>query len=1053
MQKGQIFRGGFALPTVLISSVVMLIVLAVSVSSVAAVRTSLKVQYYEQLAKVAGEAGVAYAKACLAKNGNVALWTDSKPLTPATDCAGNQLLGPAVQVLAVGGGGGGANNHGGGGGGGGVTQSEAIPVSVGSYSITVGAGGAGGSGSAGAAGANGGNSSFSTTLVALGGGGGGGRIADNSVTQAKNGGSGGGGAGTRDGGTSLPAKGGLGDVDQGNDGGNGSSGTSAPFAGNGGGGGGAGDSGGVATGTTSGAGVSGNGGIGLLSDITGQQVYYGAGGSGGRWFTGDVGTGGITGGGTGGAADSAVGSAGQANTGGGGGGGGGASANGGNGGSGVVVIRYANNGSITATGGSPYISGPYKVHRLTASATFSVSATSTSSCPSDPRCSVTVNENIRSSFTIKKPTVDETGKAVSIPNNGYVELLRESNGLVWRTYKQPATQVAVVPDLCSGAATTPLGWSNAVTSSNQTALPNASAARSITVADEDVNAGRMYFRKDFTVTESGAYIVTAHTASDADVAEVYVDGAAYVTTQNKVSSGAVTLSAGCHTVTVRLTNKTLLPRHSQFTAAIQRAGSEPIVATDSSWRASAGSSVHYSDVDFYADSSIWGKVTDVEMAETIVPTWGSESRDSFTRLIGASCASTCPPSSSTYFRDDKDFIVAANTDVLVSALCDDDCAVYVDGNLIIASSIWSAINQQTLTLTEGTHHVGVRLYNGGAAANPSKFGLSVVEKSTGNVLTRSDINWLTANNTWVPGTGAGNDPMSYEASFRPSPSEIPEPVVADILVIGGGGGAAMNAAGGGGGGGSRFFQEVPMTTGSKTITVGTGGAGGANSNATPGDGTFSQYMSTTYRTLGGGHGAPRSTTNILAGGGNNVFASGGGGAGAYTVANHPGGTGTNPQGGNGGAGTVMDSGCNSRGGGGGGAGGAGVAGVASGASGRGGPGYITYITGARRAFGGGGGGSGPTCGTSFGITTDGAGASANGASAAVNTGGGGTANDGSGTGGSGGSGIVIIRVKTGTMSVSVTGSPAVTTTTIKGIPYTVYTYTASGTFNPTALTP
>src|SRR5690606_22261972 len=121
-------KGGFALPTVLIASVVLLMVLTVSVSSVVAVRTALQTQYYEQLAKTAGEAGVAYAKACLAKNGNVPLWSDVKPLTPATDCAGNELLSPKVGVLVVAGGGGGGAGIGGGGGGGGVIVDEAYEI-------------------------------------------------------------------------------------------------------------------------------------------------------------------------------------------------------------------------------------------------------------------------------------------------------------------------------------------------------------------------------------------------------------------------------------------------------------------------------------------------------------------------------------------------------------------------------------------------------------------------------------------------------------------------------------------------------------------------------------------------------------------------------------------------------------------------------------------------------------------------------------------------------------------------------------------------------------
>ena len=100
MQNRRFLKGGFALPTVLIASVVMLTILTVSVSSVAAVRTALKSQYYEQLAQVAGEAGVAYAKACLAKNGNVPQWTNAAPLKPNTDCSGVDLAGVACPADA-----------------------------------------------------------------------------------------------------------------------------------------------------------------------------------------------------------------------------------------------------------------------------------------------------------------------------------------------------------------------------------------------------------------------------------------------------------------------------------------------------------------------------------------------------------------------------------------------------------------------------------------------------------------------------------------------------------------------------------------------------------------------------------------------------------------------------------------------------------------------------------------------------------------------------------------------------------------------------------------
>lgn len=83
---------GFALPTVMVASVVMLIVMLSAVVSTVAIRASLKTQYFNRLAQSAGEAGVAYAKACLSQNGNIAQWSDAKPLGPNTDCSGNEAV-------------------------------------------------------------------------------------------------------------------------------------------------------------------------------------------------------------------------------------------------------------------------------------------------------------------------------------------------------------------------------------------------------------------------------------------------------------------------------------------------------------------------------------------------------------------------------------------------------------------------------------------------------------------------------------------------------------------------------------------------------------------------------------------------------------------------------------------------------------------------------------------------------------------------------------------------------------------------------------------------
>ena len=79
---------GFALPSVLIASLIMLIVLFASMSSVISVRSAIKQQYYNRLAVTAAEAGLNYAKACLEKNDYVPQWTIDRPLTVDSDCAG-----------------------------------------------------------------------------------------------------------------------------------------------------------------------------------------------------------------------------------------------------------------------------------------------------------------------------------------------------------------------------------------------------------------------------------------------------------------------------------------------------------------------------------------------------------------------------------------------------------------------------------------------------------------------------------------------------------------------------------------------------------------------------------------------------------------------------------------------------------------------------------------------------------------------------------------------------------------------------------------------------
>ena len=79
---------GFALPTVIIASVVMMMVLLSGLTASSSVNTAIRSQYYNKLAQRTAESGVAFTQACLKKNNYVPQWSNANPLRPNTDCTG-----------------------------------------------------------------------------------------------------------------------------------------------------------------------------------------------------------------------------------------------------------------------------------------------------------------------------------------------------------------------------------------------------------------------------------------------------------------------------------------------------------------------------------------------------------------------------------------------------------------------------------------------------------------------------------------------------------------------------------------------------------------------------------------------------------------------------------------------------------------------------------------------------------------------------------------------------------------------------------------------------
>jgi hypothetical protein len=95
----KLLKRGFALPTILIASVVMLLVLTTAIAGIVATRNALDDQRYMQLAKEATESGIAKAQACLRQSNYIPQWTTANPLRPNTDCSGTIIASMSPYVM------------------------------------------------------------------------------------------------------------------------------------------------------------------------------------------------------------------------------------------------------------------------------------------------------------------------------------------------------------------------------------------------------------------------------------------------------------------------------------------------------------------------------------------------------------------------------------------------------------------------------------------------------------------------------------------------------------------------------------------------------------------------------------------------------------------------------------------------------------------------------------------------------------------------------------------------------------------------------------------
>lgn len=91
-------KKAFALPSIVVTGTVLMIVLVFTLNTTATTSKILRDQHAQLLAKQAGESGLARARQCLYDNDRVVSWSDTKPLRPNTDCRGNEISGKSAYL-------------------------------------------------------------------------------------------------------------------------------------------------------------------------------------------------------------------------------------------------------------------------------------------------------------------------------------------------------------------------------------------------------------------------------------------------------------------------------------------------------------------------------------------------------------------------------------------------------------------------------------------------------------------------------------------------------------------------------------------------------------------------------------------------------------------------------------------------------------------------------------------------------------------------------------------------------------------------------------------
>lgn len=291
-------------------------------------------------------------------------------------------------------------------------------------------------------------------------------------------------------------------------------------------------------------------------------------------------------------------------------------------------------------------------------------------------------------------------------------------------------------------------------------------------------SGPVHFRKAFYVPTATTVTFTALADNNA---AIQLNGAALLSGAQYAGTPVYTtrsLPAGCHIITAKVTNEETVnwvlygdgkdaANPGGFLMSVRDAAGKNLTLTDATWKMWNPGLVHYSHPAYYHDRGIsWANVRDLGQVNSggvpwagSHPNWGGTTGDGVARYIagawGYGLAGSHDPTWNyhfnhwTHFRASEVNFNSSNARVWVT--CDDMAYIYVNG--VHRGTCNGHGTAQAITVPlAGRSVLGISVFNGGTAGNPTMLVADLYLSPGGPLLIRSDQWWTASRPTAYAGS-------------------------------------------------------------------------------------------------------------------------------------------------------------------------------------------------------------------------------------------------------------------------------------------------------------